>query len=108
MIVSTTFEIPGHRVVKVLGIAKGNSIRSRHFGRAILAFFKGLVGGEITDYTKVIAEVREQAWDRMLEDARKMGADAIVGVRFASTEVMNNAAELLVYGTAVSLEETTA
>ena len=105
MIVATTMEIPGRPAKKVLGIAKGTTIRARHVGRAILARFKSLVGGEIHDYTKVIAEAREQAYDRMLEDARKMGANAILGVRYSSTEVMQGAAEIVVYGTAVVLEE---
>jgi len=105
MIVATTMEIPGRPTKQVLGIAKGTTIRSRHLGRAILAWFKGLVGGEIHDYTKVIAEAREQAYDRMLEDARKMGGNAILCVRYSSTEVMKGAAEIVVYGTAVVLEE---
>ena len=79
--------------------------RARHFGRSILAFFRSLVGGEIIGYTKVIAEAREQAMDRMIEDAKKMGANAILGVRFASTEVMSNAAELVIYGTAAVIAE---
>ena len=102
MIVATTNEIPGRPATKVLGIAKGTTVRARHLGRAILSWFKGLVGGEIHDYTKVIAEAREQAFDRMVEDARQMGANAILGVRYSSTEVMSGAAEIVVYGTAVS------
>ncbi|MGQ0613966.1 MAG: YbjQ family protein [Planctomycetaceae bacterium] len=105
MILSTTNEVPGRRTVRILGIAKGNSIRARHAGRALLAWMGGIVGGEITDYTKVIAEAREQALDRLVEDARRLGADAVLGLRFTSTEVMRNAAELLAYGTAVRLAE---
>ena len=105
MIVSTLQAIPGRPTRKVLGLAKGTAIRARHFGRTLLSFFRGLVGGEITDYTKVIAEAREQAYDRMVEDARKMGANAVLGVRFCSIEVMSNAAEVLCYGTAAVLEE---
>ena len=105
MIVTTTLEVPGRPVKRILGIAKGTTIRARHLGRAILAWFHGLVGGEITDYTKVIAEAREQAYDRMIEDARHMGADAILGMRFSSAEVMRGAAEIVVYGTAVVLED---
>jgi uncharacterized protein YbjQ (UPF0145 family) len=104
MIVTTTFEVPGHRTVKALGICRGTTIRARHLGRHILANLRARVGGEITDYTKVIAEAREQAYDRMLEDAKRMGANAVVGMRFSSAEVMNNAAEILVYGTAVIIE----
>jgi uncharacterized protein YbjQ (UPF0145 family) len=105
VIVTTTNELPGHRTVEVLGIARGAAIRSRHFGHSLLAFFRGLVGGEIIDYTKVIAETREQAFDRMVEDARRMGANALLGVRFTSIEVMRNAAEIVVYGTAAVVEE---
>ena len=104
MIVTTMYEVPGHRTVKVLGVARGTAVRARHVGRSILAWFRGLVGGEIHDYTKVIAEAREQAYDRMLADAKQMGANAILGMRFASTEVMKNAAEFLAYGTAAILE----
>jgi uncharacterized protein YbjQ (UPF0145 family) len=105
VIVTTTNELPGHRTVKVLGIARGAAIRSRHFGHNLLAFFRGLVGGEIVDYTKVIAETREQAFDRMVDDAKRMGANALLAVRFTSIEVMKNAAEIVVYGTAAVVEE---
>jgi len=105
MIVMTINEVPGRRTLRVLGISRGTAIRSRHFGRSLLAFFQSLVGGEIPDYTKVIAEAREQAFDRMIEDAQRMGAHAVVGVRLCSIEVMSNAAEIVVYGTAVLLEE---
>ena len=104
MILATTNEIAGRRVAEVLGIAKGTSVRARHAGRNILAFLRGHVGGEITEMTKVIAECREQALDRMKLDAQRMGADAILGVRFESIEVMSSAAELVAYGTAVKLE----
>ena len=105
MILATTNEIPGRGIVEVLGIAKGTSVRARHAGRNLLAFLRGHVGGEITEMTKVIAECREQALDRMKLDAQRMGADAILGVRFTSIEVMSSAAELVAYGTAVKLEE---
>ena len=105
MIVTTTQEVPDRRIVKILGIAKGTTIRARHVGRAVLAWFKGHVGGEIHDYTKVIAEAREQAYDRMLEDARRLGANAVVCVRYSSTEVMKGAAEIVIYGTAVVIED---
>ena len=105
MILATTNEIPGRRTIEVLGIAKGTSVRARHVGRNILAFLRGHVGGEITEMTKVIAECREQALDRMQLDAQRMGADAILGVRFESIEVMSSAAELVAYGTAVRLED---
>jgi uncharacterized protein YbjQ (UPF0145 family) len=105
VIVTTTNELPGHRTVKVLGVARGAAIRSRHFGFSMLAFFRGLVGGEIVDYTKVIAETREQAFDRMVDDAKRMGANALLAIRFTSIEVMKNAAEIVVYGTAAVVEE---
>ncbi len=105
MIVSTTNEVPGRPVVEILGLAKGASIRSRHFGYGLLAFFRGLVGGELYDQTKVIAEAREQALDRAIEEARALGADAIVGLRYTSTEVIGRAAEFVVYGTAVKLAD---
>ncbi len=105
MIATTTNEIPGRRTVEVLGVARGAAIRSRHFGHSLLAFFRGLVGGEIVDYTKVIAETREQAFDRMVDDAKRMGANALLAIRFTSIEVMKNAAEIVVYGTAAVIEE---
>jgi len=106
LILATTNEVPGHRVVKIIGITKGTSVRARHAGRNLLAYLRGHVGGEITEMTKVIAECREQALDRMRLDAERMGADAVIALRFASTEVMSSAAELMVYGTAVKLEAT--
>ena len=105
MILTTTAHVPARETVRILGIAKGTTIRTRHIGRNILAWFKSLVGGEIHDFTKVIAEAREQALDRMVADAQRMGADAIVNVRFTSAEVMRSAAEIVVYGTAVVLVE---
>ena len=105
MIVATTDTIPNRSVTEILGLAKGTSVRARHAGRNILAALRGHVGGEITEMTKVIAEVREQALDRMLDDAKRMGADAVIGVRFMSTEVMSGAAEFVAYGTAVKLAE---
>ena len=104
MLLSTTDTIPGKTIVRHLGLVKGNTIRARHIGRDIMAVIKNIVGGEIADYTKLLAESREQALDRMIEEARKLGANAIVGVRFATSEIMNTAAEMLVYGTAVVVE----
>lgn len=105
MILVTTDEIPGKRVVKVLGLVRGNTIRARHVGRDILAFLRGLIGGEISDYTKMIAESREQSVDRMIEEAEKVGANAVVCVRFSTSSMMQGAAELLCYGTAVVVED---
>lgn len=104
MLLVTTDEIPGRKIKKVLGLVKGNTIRARHLGRDLMAALRNLVGGEITDYTKMLAESREQAIDRMVEQAEEMGANAIVGIRFTTSSVMQGAAELLVYGTAVIVE----
>ena len=105
MIVATTETIPGKRIVKHLGMVRGNTIRARHVGRDIAAAFKNLAGGEITDYTKMMAESREQATDRMIEDAETLGANAIVAVRLTTSSVMQGAAEILAYGTAVLVED---
>ena len=104
MLLTTTDSIAGKKIVKHLGMVRGNTVRARNIGRDILAILKNLVGGEISDYTKLLAEAREQALDRMVEEARDIGADAIVHVYFASSEIMNAASEILVYGTAVKLE----
>lgn len=105
MLITTMEQVPGRRIVKVLGLVKGNTIRARDIGHDIMASLKNLVGGEIADYTKMIAESREQALDRMIAEARRNGANAVVGVRFATCEMMEHAAEILVYGTAVVLED---
>jgi uncharacterized protein YbjQ (UPF0145 family) len=101
---STTETIEGKKIVKHLGLVKGNTIRARHIGRDIMASLRNVVGGEITDYTKMMAESREQALDRMIEDAQNLGANAIVGVKFATSMVMQSASEILAYGTAVVVE----
>jgi uncharacterized protein YbjQ (UPF0145 family) len=105
MIVVTTDSIEGKRIVRTLGLVRGNTIRARHIGRDIAAAFKNIVGGEITDYTKMMAESREQAIDRMIEDAEALGANSVLAVRFATTSMMQGAAELLVYGTAAICED---
>lgn len=105
MIIATTNEVPGYKVKETLGIVKGNTVRARHMGRDILAGFRNIVGGEITDYTKLLAESREQSLDRMIERANELGADAVIGIRFMTSSVMQGAAELLAYGTAVRLEK---
>ena len=104
MIVVTTDRIEGKQVVKTLGLVRGSTIRARHVGRDIMAGLRNIVGGEITDYTKMLAESREQALQRMVEQAESMGANAIVGTRFVTSMVMSAAAELLAYGTAVVVE----
>lgn len=103
MIVSTTNEVPGGEIAAVLGIARGNTIRTRHLGRDLMAGLKGVVGGEVESYTKLMAESREQAIARMIEHAEALGADAIVGMRVATSVLMTTAAEILAYGTAVKL-----
>jgi uncharacterized protein YbjQ (UPF0145 family) len=105
MIVTTTHEIAGKRIVRTLGIARGNTVRARHLGKDVLAAFRNVVGGEVHEYTKLLAESREHALDRMVEEAETMGADAVVAMRFATSEVASNAAEILAYGTAVNLED---
>lgn len=104
MIVVTTDRIEGKRVVKTLGLVRGNTIRARHVGHDIKASLVNLVGGEITDYTKMLAESREQALDRMVEEAESLGANAIINMRFGTSMVMSQAAEILAYGTAVLVE----
>jgi len=104
MILSTTFDVPQMRVVKIVGMVKGNTVRARHIGKAIIALFKNIVGGEIEEYTKLLAESREQALDRMIAEAEKLGANAIIGIQFITSYIMENAAEILVYGTAVIVE----
>ena len=103
MIVVTTDEVAGRRIDRVLGLVRGNTIRARHVGADIMAHLRNAAGGEVFEYTKMLAEAREQAIDRMLEEARALGADAVVGVRFSTSEVMKGAAEMMCYGTAVTL-----
>jgi uncharacterized protein YbjQ (UPF0145 family) len=105
MIITTTETIEGKKIVRTLGLARGNTIRARHVGHDIMAQLRNLVGGEITNYTKLLAESREQSLDRMVADAQRLGANAVVGVRFATSVLMGGAAELLAYGTAVVLED---
>jgi len=104
MIIVSSDHIEGKKTVKTLGLVKGNTIRARHLGRDIVAWLRSLVGGEISEYTKLMAQSREQAIQRMTEDAEKMGANAIVDARFVTSMVMSGASELLVYGTAVVVE----
>jgi len=104
MLLATTDTICGKTICKHLGLVRGNTIRARHIGRDIMAKVKNVVGGEISDYTKLMGESREQAIDRMVEEAQELGANAVVGVRFSTSEVMDSAAEILVYGTAVMVE----
>ena len=105
MIITSSEHIHGKRIVKTIGLVKGNTIRARHIGRDIAALFRTIVGGEVKDYTKMLAESREQAIDRMVADAKKLGANAIVMTRFTTSSMLQGAAELLVYGTAVVVED---
>ena len=104
MIVTPGSAVAGYRIKKTLGLVRGNTIRARHIGRDITAVFKNIIGGEIEEYTKMMAESREQALDRMLAEAQGLGADAILDVRFGTSYVMGSAAEILAYGSAVQLE----
>jgi uncharacterized protein YbjQ (UPF0145 family) len=104
MIVTTSNDIPGKRIVETLGLVKGNTIRARHIGRDMMAMLRHLVGGEVTDYTKMMAESREQALDRMTQEAQKLGANAVIMLRFSTSFIMSGAAEILAYGTAVVIE----
>lgn len=105
MILTTTESVAGRRIVKVLGLVKGNTIRAKSIGKDIVASIKNLTGGEIEEYTQMIAESREQAIDRMRDEADRLGANAIIALRFSTTSVMSGAAEILAYGTAVVLDE---
>ena len=105
MIVTTTNKVAGKRIIKTFGVVRGNSVRARHLGKDLLAVFRNMVGGEIHEYVKLAAEAREQALDRMVEEAEELGANAIVGVRFGTAMIMAGAAELLVYGTGVVIED---
>lgn len=104
MILVNTESIPGKTVVQTLGLVRGNTIRARHMGRDIMAFLRNIVGGEIKDYTKMMAESREQSLDRMVEEAEGLGANAILNVRFTTSMIMQSASEILAYGTAVIVE----
>lgn len=104
MIISTIETIPGREIVQVIDIARGSTVRARNIGRDIFAGLKNLVGGEISEYTKLMADAREQAMQRMIADAQSIGADAVVNVRFTTAMVMQGCSEILAYGTAVKLK----
>ena len=105
MLITTQDYLADYEITETLGMVKGNTIRARHVGKDILAGLRTIVGGEITEYTKMLAESREQALDRVIADAKAKGADGIVCLRFTTSAIMRNAAELLAYGTAVKLRE---
>jgi len=104
IIIATSEQITGKEIKQHLGLVRGNTIRARHLGKDILAILRNIVGGEIHEYTKLMAESREQALDRMLDEAKSLGANAVVGVRFTTSVITGGAAELLAYGTAVIVE----
>ena len=104
MILVTTETVPERKIVKTLGLVRGNTIRARHVGKDIAAVFRNIIGGEITEYTKLMGEAREQAIDRMVQEAEALGANAVVAARFGTSEIMGGAAEILAYGTAVVIE----
>lgn len=103
IIAATTEDIAGYQITETLGIARGNVIRAKHLGTDFVAGLRNLVGGEMTEYTKMISEAREQAYDRMVAHAVRQGADAVVGVRFTTSTITDGAAEILAFGTAVRL-----
>ena len=105
MIISTTEQIPQKEIVEILGIARGSTVRAKNIGKDIFAGFKNIVGGEIQEYTQLQADSREEAIKRMVDDAERLGADAVINVRLTTTVVMQGAAEILAYGTAVKFDQ---
>lgn len=105
MIITTTETVPGKEIESIVGIARGSSVRARNIGRDFMAGLKNIVGGEIEEYTKLQAQSREQALQRIEKDAERMGADAIVNLRMSTSMLMQGAAEILVYGTAVKFKQ---
>lgn len=103
MIITTTGTIPGKQIVEILGIARGSTVRARHLGRDFTAGLKNLVGGEMHEYTRLLADAREQSIQRMMQDAQRLKADAIINIRFTTSAVMRGSSEILAYGTAVKL-----
>ncbi len=97
--------LPGYRITEVLGLVRGNTVRARHIGRDILALYRNIVGGEVHEYRKLMAESREQALDQMIDEARELGADAIISLRMTTSMISQGMAELLTYGTAVRIEK---
>ena len=104
MLILTTDQVAGATITESLGLVRGTTVRTRHWGHQVIATLKSLVGGEVHEYTKVIAEAREEALDRMRSEAQALGADAVVGFRFATSEVAKNCAEVVAYGTAVRVD----
>lgn len=105
MIVTTTDFVPGYEVSEILGVVFGNTVRAKHIGKDITAALKNIVGGELNEYTEMLRDAREEAVNRMINEAKKLGADAVLNVRFTTSQTMAGAAELLAYGTAVKLRK---
>lgn len=105
MIVVTTDFVPGYRITEALGVARGSTIRSKHLGKDIMAGLRTIVGGELKEYSEMLTETRNESMKRMTEQATRMGGDAVVNVRFVTSQVMSGASELLAYGTVVKLEK---
>ena len=105
MILVTTPEVPGQRITQSFGLVRGNSVRARHLGKDLAAAFRNIVGGEVKEYAELLAQAREQAIDRMAKRAEALGANAVVAVRLTTSMIMSGAAEMLAYGTAVTVEE---
>ncbi len=103
-IIVTSPTVPGYRITKTFGLARGNTVRARHLGRDILAFFRNIVGGEVHEYRKLLAESREQSLDQLVEEARELGANAVISVRMATSMISAGMAEIMAYGTAVWIE----
>lgn len=104
MLITNTDTIPGKEIVEILGLAKGNTVRAKWFGKDIMAGLRNLVGGELIEYTEMLTEAREEALSRLVKDAEALGADAVVNIRFMTSQITQGAAELLVYGTAVKIK----
>jgi len=105
IIATTTDFVPGYKVKRVLGVVKGNTVRAKHIGKDIVAGLKNIVGGEIQEYTNMLADARQESYNRMINEAIKLGADAVINIRFMTSQTMAGAAELLAYGTAVKLSK---
>jgi uncharacterized protein YbjQ (UPF0145 family) len=104
MLIVTSSTIPGKEITETLGLVRGSTVRARNVGRDIFAGFKNFIGGEISEYTQLLADSREEALQRMIDDAKKIGADAVIEMRFTTSAVMQGAAEILAFGTAVKLK----
>ena len=104
MLITTTFKVPGRKVKEIIGLVQGNTVRARNIGRDLTAFGRTIIGGEVTAYTELLKEAREEALRRMVKEAEAVGADAVVGLRMTTSSIMQGAAEIVAYGTAVKLE----